>query len=53
MTGATVFTIAPDKSFARLRNTAFGGTPLSSITEFSYSNYVEQRDSTVETNACY
>ena len=39
---------SPDMSFVRLRNAAYSGTLLSSITELSYSAYVEQRDSTVE-----
>ncbi len=39
---------SPDMSFVRLRNGAYSGTLLSSITELSYSAYVEQRDSTVE-----
>jgi len=44
--------ITPDKSFGRLRNTGYSGTPLSSITELSYSTFIQQRDSTVDTNAC-
>ncbi len=44
--------ITPDKSFGRLRNTGYAGTTLSSITELSYSTFVQQRDSTVDTNAC-
>ncbi len=40
---------SPDKSFARLRDTTHSGILLSNITELSYSAYVEQRDSTVET----
>ncbi|MBA3673998.1 MAG: hypothetical protein H0W75_03430, partial [Chitinophagaceae bacterium] len=42
---------SPDKSFARLINMGYSGTPLSSITELSYSGFVEKRDSTVDTNA--
>ncbi|MEJ7828661.1 MAG: hypothetical protein WKF91_10705 [Segetibacter sp.] len=43
--------ISPDRSFARLINMGYSGTPLSSITELSYSNFIEKRDSTVDTNA--
>ena len=39
---------SPDKSFARLRDTTHSGILLSSVTELSYSAYVEQRDSTVD-----
>ncbi|MEJ7827890.1 MAG: hypothetical protein WKF91_06840 [Segetibacter sp.] len=39
---------SPDMSFVRLRDTTHSGTLLSSLTELSYSAYVEQRDSTVE-----
>ncbi len=43
--------ISPDRSFARLINMGYSGTPLSSLTELSYSAFVEKRDSTVDTNA--
>ena len=39
---------SPDMSFVRLRNAAYSGTLFSSLTELSYSGYVQQRDSTVE-----
>jgi hypothetical protein len=42
--------ITPNQSFARLRNSEYSGTRLSAITEFSYSTFVEQRDSTVDVN---
>ncbi len=34
--------ISPDRSFARLINMGYSGTPLSSLTELSYSAFVEK-----------
>ncbi|MDQ6755823.1 MAG: hypothetical protein M3004_02715 [Bacteroidota bacterium] len=50
--GSMRFT-SPDKSIGRLRNTQYSGTPLSSITELSYSHFIEQRDSTVDANGLH
>ncbi|MBC6605835.1 hypothetical protein H8B13_03300 [Hymenobacter sp. BT188] len=36
-------------NFSRLRNTQYAGTLLSSITELSYSTFVERRDTIVDT----
>lgn len=38
----------PDKKFFRLKTDQFVGTILSTITEFSYSTYIQKRDSTVD-----
>ncbi|HEY3370552.1 MAG TPA: T9SS type A sorting domain-containing protein [Prolixibacteraceae bacterium] len=47
--GSLQFT-TPDASFGRLRNTQYTGIPLASVTELSYSTYVQKRDSTVDVN---
>ena len=38
----------PDKKLFRLKTDQFVGTLLSTITEFSYSTYIQKRDSTVD-----
>lgn len=41
---------SPNINFVRFRNTAYHNTALSSITEFGYSTYVQQRDDSVDVN---
>jgi hypothetical protein len=42
--------VTPDQSFGRLRNGQYSGTSLSTITELSYSTFIEHRDSIVDVN---
>lgn len=41
---------SPNVNFVRFRNTAYNNTPLSSITEFGYSTYVQNREDNVDVN---